>query len=308
MKKLAFLVVAVAVSFTSMAQDDAAADSSKVWTTGGMGSLTFTQTALFNWAGGGQNSIAGNAFVNLFANYKKGKSTWDNNLDMGYGLIKQGEADLIKGDDRIELSSKYGQYAFKHWYYTGLLTFRTQFDKGYDLPGIDSALIISDFLAPAYLQIALGMDYKPSDNFSFLIAPLTGKVTIVNNQTLADAGAFGVEAAEFDTGDVVTKEGKRVRTEFGGSIRMMYKRDIVENVSFQTKLDLFSNYLENPQNIDVNWEVLIGMKINKYMSANISTMLVYDDDIDIVDMDDDTKFGPRTQFREIFGLGLSYKF
>ena len=172
------------------------------------------------------------------------------------------------------------------------MNFKTQFTNGYNYP--DDSTVISGLMAPGYLLFAAGFDYKPNKNLSVFFAPLTSKTTFVNNQTLADAGAFGVDA------------GKKVRSEFGGYFKAAYSKDIMKNVNFNTKLGLFSNYLHNPQNIDVDWEVLIGMKINKYLTANINTQLLYDDDIQVPLEGGGT--GKRIQFKEILGIGFSVKF
>ncbi len=287
------------------------ADSTDGWKTGGTVSLNLTQVSLTNWAAGGQNSISANGLLSLFAHYQKGNNIWENYLDLAYGTIKQGKnANWWKTDDKIDFTSKYGKKAFYNWYYAGLLNFKTQMTDGYNYP--DDSTVISGLLAPGYLLGAIGMDYMPNDNFTAFIAPITSKITMVNNQTLADAGAFGVEAAEYDSLGNILASGKNVRTEFGGYMRFFYKKDIMENIGIQTKLDLFSNYIENPLNIDISWEVLISMKVNKYISATLSTHLLYDDDIDIaVDTNNDgitDKVGPRTQFKEVLGVGFSYKF
>lgn len=268
------------------------------WRTGGLVAINFSQTSLINWAAGGQNSIAGNSLVSLFANYRKDKDAWDNALDLGYGLLRQGSDDLRKTDDKIDLVSKYGRIAYENWYFAALFNFKTQMMPGYNYPNVDD--VISDFLAPAYTLFAAGMDYKPSKDFNLFISPLTGKITTVNNKALSNVGAFGVAP------------GKMNRAEFGGYIRLLYKTELLENVSIQNKLDLFSNYLEKPKNIDVNWEVLLSMKINQYITASIATHLIYDDDIKIdIDTNKDgiiDKSGPRTQFKEVFAVGFSYKF
>ncbi|MGE0560596.1 MAG: DUF3078 domain-containing protein [Flavobacteriales bacterium] len=280
------------------------------WKTGGVFSLNITQVSLTNWASGGQNSISVNGIMSLFANLKKGKSTWDNSLDLAYGLVKQGEDNVRKTDDKIDFTSKYGQKARKNWYYAGLINFKSQFTAGYNYP--DDSTKISNFLAPAYVLGAIGMDYKPNDDFTLFISPFTMKTTIVNDQLLADAGAYGVDKAEYDNLGNVLKRGKNIRSEYGGYLRGIYKKNIMENINFQTKLELFSNYAEEPTHIDVNWEVLIAMKVNKYISATISTQLIYDHDVDIaIDSNGDgliDSFGPRTQFKEVLGVGLNYKF
>jgi hypothetical protein len=290
-KGLLFMMLMIP-ALTGYTQDDPASK----WKKGGVGSITFSQVSLTNWAAGGENSVSGNLLVSMFANYKHEKFTWDNTLDFGYGLIKQNDRSPRKSDDRLEFSSKYGHHAVKHWYYSGMLNFKTQVSTGYkysDDPAIED-LKISDLMSPAYLTIALGMDYKPGDQFTLLISPATGKSTFVMDDSLSNAGAFGVEA------------GKNVRHEFGGFLKAAWKTPVIENVTLQTKLDLFSNYFNNPQNIDVNWEVLLAMKINKYLTANLTTQMIYDDDVMILDKDGKT--GPRLQFKEVFGVGLSYKF
>ncbi|MCL4857158.1 MAG: DUF3078 domain-containing protein, partial [Flavobacteriales bacterium] len=272
--------------------------------------LKFTQVSLTNWAAGGDNSISLNGITNLFANYKKGNSTWDNTLDLAYGLMKQGKQGMRKTDDRVDFMSKYGQRAFKNWYYAALINFRTQMAPGYNYP--DDSTKISNFLAPAYLLVAIGMDYKPNDNFNVFISPLTMRTTIVNDSKLADAGAFGVDKAEYnDLGEKI-KNGKMFRSEYGGYLRSLLKADIMKNIKLISKLDLFSNYSDHPERIDVNWEVLIALKVNEYISATIATNLIYDHDVDIaVDENGDgvfDAFGPRTQFKEVLGIGLTYKF
>lgn len=290
------------------------------WKRGGVIDLKVTQVSLTNWAAGGQNSISMNALIGLYANYQKAKLSWSNSLDLAYGIFNQAKSPYwAKNDDRIELNTKFGRFAWKHWDYTGFLSFRTQFSPGYKDPLIPDALkvTISDFFAPAYIQFGIGMDYKPNDKFNALIAPVSGKITIVTNQTLADQGAFGVDVQKDASGAFIPGTGKNMRSEFGGTIKLISKFKLGENVSLQSKLDLFSNYVNNPQNIDVNWDVLISMKINKYISASINTLLIYDDDINIMQELDEvdpltglnkTKTGPITQFREIFGIGFNYKF
>jgi hypothetical protein len=283
------------------------ADTTLGWKTGGVFAVNLAQTSLTNWAAGGQNSVATNGIFSAFANYKRKNSVWVNSLDIGYGLLKQGKGTRFhKTDDKFDFLSKYGQEAFKNVYYAALFNFKTQMAQGFNYP--NDSVKISDFLAPAYALFALGMDYKPNANLSAFIAPITGKLIIVNSKMLSDAGAFGVDS------------GKTTKAEFGGYIRVIYTRNnfksaFLKNVSFTTKVDLFSNYLDKPQNIVVNWETLIAFKVNKYISANIITQLIYDDKIKVpFDKNNDglieagEAVGSKIQFKEILGVGLSYNF
>ena len=283
------------------------ADTIMGWKKGGLFALNLAQTSLTNWAAGGQNSAAVNGIFSAFANYKQGKSAWDNSLDIGYGILKQGkDASPMKTDDKFDFFSKYGMEAFKNFYWSGLMNFRTQMRPGYKYPDTENK--ISDLFSPAYLLVAAGMDYKPNPYFSAFIAPLTGKFTFVNDAELSAAGAFGVTP------------GQNSRSEFGGYLRAIFskndfKDEFMKNVAFTSKIDLFSNYGHNPQNIDITWENLIGLKVNKFLSVNFNTVLMYDDDIKVpVDRNGNGEFesteapGPRTQFKEILGVGFSYKF
>lgn len=287
------------------------ADTTQGWKNGGIFAINLAQTSLNNWAAGGQNSVAFNGIFSIFANLKKDKSRWDNSLDIGYGLLKQGkgkDAPFRKTDDRFDFLSKYGREAFKNVFYTALLNFKTQMTPGYNYIDATTKAKISDLFAPAYLLAALGLDYKPNANFSAFIAPLTAKFTFVTAPSLSAAGAFGV------------KPGKKSLSEFGGYLRAIYtkndfKNEFMKNVSFTTKIDLFSNYLKNPQNIVVNWENLIALKVNKFISANFTTDLIYDDKIKVpFDKNDNgtieagESVGSKIQFKEILGVGFSYKF
>ncbi|MFT5822306.1 MAG: hypothetical protein ACI8ZM_003562 [Crocinitomix sp.] len=287
------------------------------WKKGGYFGLNGSQVSLTNWVAGGQNSVSINSLFGLYANLKKGSMTWENSLDFGYGLMNQGDqlfiADekWIKTDDRLDITSKFGQKATDTWYYAALTNFRTQTTAGYGEG--DNFTEISGFLAPAYWLTAIGMDYKPvmkkGSEFSLFIAPITAKLTFVNDTLLANAGAFGVDRAFIDASTGEYNPGKMFRPEFGGYLRMKYKTNLAPNITFTTKLDLFSNYVKNPSRIDVNWENLLEIKLWKFLSATISTHLIYDDDVDIKFTDESgvTSIAPRVQFKEVFGLGLAWK-
>ncbi len=289
MKKYLSLVAVLFFYINGWAQDEVKKDS--LWKIGFESALNFSQVSLSNWAAGGENSIATNAFINVYSNYKHNKTIWENKLEIAYGLQKQGEFAVRKSNDKINFSSTYGQKAFKNTYLTSTLSFKSQFSDGYKYP--NDSVIISSFLAPAYILLTVNLDYKPNDFFTLGFSPFSGRVTIVGNQYLSDLGAYGVT------------KGKKARYEFGGTVNLNYKKEIFKNVELKTNLILFSNYLDAPQNIDINWEVDLNMKINEFLSAKISTDLIYDDDVKITDKNGKT--GPRTQFKELFGVGFAYK-
>ena len=296
------VIPALAVVFTLITQTaiSQTADTTQGWNKSGVFSLNMSQASFTNWAAGGQNSVALNGLLNLTANYKMGKSAWDNALTIGYGKMIQKGNDLgwVKTDDRIDFQSKYGHKATDKWFYSGLMSFRTQMDNGYNYPDTENR--ISALLAPAYLLFSLGMDYKPNPQFSMFLSPLTSKNTIVMDDELSAMGAFGVDP------------GKKFRPELGAYANIAYKKDeIVKNVNFLTKLDLFTNYLKNPQNIDVSWEALLVLKVNQFLSATVNTQLLYDDDV-LIKVDEGSEgepvMGKRVQFKEVIGVGFTYKF
>ena len=316
MKKYIVILFLTTIYIQSQAQQDTS------WNTGGIVALNFNQTSLTNWAAGGENSIAASGLVSLFAKYKKGRTAWDNSLDLAYGLLKAGEKSVRKNEDKIDLLSKFG-YDVKDkskFAYAVLFNFKSQFDNGYNYPTDTTKVLISQFASPAYILFSLGIDYKPNKDFSVFLSPLTSKTLIVNNQDIADGGAFGNDPAEYANG-VKISDGKKIKTEVGAYLNARYQKDIITNVNLLTKLDLFSSYTENPENIVVNWEVLIAMKINKFMTASISTQLIYDDKINIqefesvngnlvpkLDVDGKPVIGPRVQFKEVLAIGIAYKF
>ena len=294
MKKLIFALMMLPI--VAFAQKSA--DTVKVWKKGGIASFNFTQVSLSNWAAGGKNSTSGTFLISTFANYQKDNLSWENSLDLGYGILKEGSSKSIKSDDKIDLNSKLGVKSSGKIFYTVLFNFRSQFANGYLYPDRENP--ISRFMAPGYFTLALGADYKPNDNFSLFASPLTGKMTVVTDDNLSDAGAFGVDA------------GKKSRMELGAFAKAQLKVELAKNVSLETKLDLFSNYLDRPENIDIHWDVMVNMKINDYLSTNLVTNLIYDHDIKIpIDNNGDgivDEKGPRTQFKELFGIGLNLKF
>ncbi|WP_258099292.1 DUF3078 domain-containing protein [Marinoscillum pacificum] len=292
--RLPLVIILVATLFTARAQN---ADTT-YWTSGGFVALTFSNVTLSDsWSAGGAENMSINGATGLFANYAKARTTWESSLDLGYGMINQDNQGFEKSDDKINLVTKYG-YQIKEgnsqWYFSGLLDFRTQFAEGTVIAadGVSDSTI-SNFMAPGYLTVGLGIDYKPNKVISFNYIPLTGKFTFVNDQALADKGAYGVDP------------GKKSRAELGSFLRIKYKDEVITNVNLESRLELFTNYIESFGTIDVNWQNTIVMKVNKVLSANLFTHLLYDKDIKT-----ETENGPeaKVQFKSVFGAGLAYNF
>lgn len=246
-----------------------------------------TQSSFVNWNAGGRNNISLLGFVNSRAGYRKNKMSWVNTASIALGGLQY----LGKTDDRIELASIVGYRLRDRLYLSFFGGFRTQFLDGFKHP--NDSVRVSKFMAPGYLSFGLGFDYSPSDDMSVFIAPIAGKLTFVKDRSLSLQGAFGVDP------------GKELRSEFGPYIRMNYRKEIFTNIHMVSTLELFSNYLDRPQNIDVNGDVLFTFKVNGWFSTSLNCTVIYDHDIRI--RSNDGAVGPRTQFKSVLGMGISYK-
>jgi hypothetical protein len=284
MKRIIGLFLGLVFVTTIFSQEKA---DTTYWVKGGSFTANFSQVSFTNWSAGGLNAIAGVTKAQFFANFKKGNITWDNIIDLGYGLSKVDTLTLKKSEDIIDIQSKLGIKATEKLSYSGLLNFKSQFAPGYSDPYNQNE--ISNLFAPAYLTLAFGMDYKPNSKFSLVVAPVTGKMTFVNDSTLRIN--YGLDA------------DKSTRMELGALLKAALNTEIIKNVGLLSELGLFTNYLNQPENIDVDWKVSVNMKINKFLSANINTHLIYD--ADIIDQVDNVA---KVQFKELFGIGLSFKF
>ncbi|MCE3228987.1 MAG: hypothetical protein K0S32_3538 [Bacteroidetes bacterium] len=285
----------------------------------GLVSVNVSQTALSDWQGGGENNFSITSLFKYDPIYKRENYQLTNKVDAQYGLIKLGLSPLRKNIDRLFALSKVDIKAFnsKYWFYSLQGDFRTQFAPGYTYVG-DSIVgrANSDIMSPGYVQLALGMDFKMGDYFSITFAPVAGKGTFVSRQHLADEGAFGVEAAKKDSAGNIITPGKRNRFEFGGRIVLKFKKEITKSIALDSYVDLFSNYGNNPGNIDVVVNNTVIFKITRYFTASIISQLLYDDDIITKrDWDKDGLYtnpsdinGPRLQALTTFAFGFAYKF
>ena len=257
------------------------------WTKAGSASLLFSQAAFnHDWTGGGSNNVAANLAVSYAFNYKKDKWAWDNNIFIDYGLTKvDGDEYTKKTTDRFEVNSVLGyQLNNPQWYYSFFLNFKTQMTDGYKYESTGRTLI-NQMLSPGYLQFGPGMLWKKSDNLKVNLAPATSKITTAKSRWTETGPFYGVE------------QGKNIRYELGFYLNGYAKFTVMDNVSFENILSLYSNYLDKPQNVDLDYTANIVMTINKYLSANFTFQAIYDDDA-----------AKAFQIREVLGLGVNYKF
>lgn len=265
----------------------------KKWKSGGNYSLTIGQGSLSNWAAGGDEfSFTVNTILQLFSYYRKGRNSWDNTLDIFFGYINTTSLGSRKNDDRFDLISKYGYSLNKKLNLATLFNVRSQFMRGYTYPN-NVKTFASTFLSPAYIIFSQGLDFKPTKQVSIFFSPITARWVVVANDALSNRGEYGVKAGANSIG------------QFGAFGTMTIEKYFNKKVLYRSRLDLFSNYQRQPQNVDVFITNVLSTKIGKNLAFNWNVDLIYDDDVRL--------FGPRKsspglQAKSIIGLGLQVKF
>lgn len=293
MKRTLLITALALLCAYAFGQEDEQGYVDGAWDLKGVTGFNLSQTTLSNWSAGGENSIAGNVYLNGALKRKSGNWLWVNTLVLEYGLSKLESDGTKKTNDNIDFSTQLGYSTNNKLFYTAMGSFKTQFYKGYNYP--DKSKIISNFMAPAYSNLSLGLEYRPKANYSLYFSPASAKLTFVEDDYLSGIGAFGVDP------------GDRFKAEIGTYLKTRLEQGIMENVSLISTLDLFTAYDKSFGNIDINWDVLVSMKINKFLSATLNMTMKYDDDVKSVDDQGNPK-GPKIQFKEILGVGIAYNF
>ena len=310
MKKLFLMLIVACYCSNIMAQDavitDLKKESEKVitkdptdtivkkWKKGGTFNLNVNQGSLSNWAAGGDKfSFSLNAYLNLYAFYKKDKHAWDNSLDLNYGIVKTTSLGRRKSSDRIDLVSKYGYAISKKMNVASLFNLRSQFANGFsyakDAQGVETPTLISRSFQPTYIILSQGFDWRPKDNFSLFFSPITAKWILVSDSRIKRL--YTVDSS------------KNVRSEFGAFLSVNYSAKIGKSFTYKTKLDLFSNYKKEPKNIDIYWTNAIAAKITKYINFTFNVDMIYDNDTKNVEPGK----GPAPQWLQLMGIGFVYK-
>src|SRR5690554_5594942 len=246
---IGLLSILIAPSLQAQDDSDLPPAEPSNWKLESIFSLNVTQSSFTNWASGGRNNISGLGFINASADYSKDRIKWANQLTTGIGGVQYFDEDLEKTDDVIDLQSTFSYGMKDPWFLSILGGFRTQYLDGYSNAG--DSVRSSTFMAPGYVNISLVFVYISDDNLKVMLSCFSGKYTFVNDQVLANAGAFGVEPAEYSSmGELITKD-KTFRAELGSYLRVVYKKELMKNINMRSRIEFFSNYMENPQNIDV---------------------------------------------------------
>lgn len=284
---------------------------SSFWFKRNIFTFDISEVAFVNWNAGGTNSISGLLGLEVIRNFKKGNIIWESRGLLRYGMNKQEETELRKTDDLFQINSTVGykKDSLSNWYSSANFSFKTQLSPGYDYSN-DSQTKVSEFMAPAYLFLGAGTVYgKNVDELAVYLSPLTLKSTFVLDQELANLGSFGVNPAEYDEDGNLIKEGENTRTELGILIRNRIEREITENVFFRNYLSLYTDYINNFGNIDIDWEVIFDFRINNFLRATFGSHLLFDDDVKFyTTLDDGTVevSDAKVQWKQHLGIGVIF--
>jgi hypothetical protein len=273
--------------------------------------LDISQIAFVNWNAGGVNSVSGLLKGNFIRKYQKGNLKWVNELIVRYGVNKQDGIELRKTDDAFQFASTMGykKNEESNWYSSAKFNFNTQFTNGYAYPNTNKA--ISKPFAPAYIFLGVGSEYvRKEKNLTLYISPLTMKTTLVLDERLANQGAFGVNKAIYDVDGNLLRKGELYRMELGFLITNYYKKEIYKNIFWENRLSLYSDYVNNFGNIDVDWQIQFDLVVNEYVRANIGAHFIYDDDIKAKEQRNGEQviLGPKLQLKQMLGVGIVYNF
>lgn len=287
------LLLFLVVSLPAFAQEKKdAKKTTPPWKKGITATIGFSQLSLTNWAAGGYGQLSLNTFADFYANYSKNKCIWNSEVQLGFGFIESYESGYQKSDDRMIVDSKFGYKAVDKLYLSAVFNFRSQFAKGFKSK--TDKTLVSDFFSPANTSLGLGIDYTPTKSISINVAPLTGKIVFVKEPALRKK--YGNADDQF------------ARFELGAQIKADAKIN-VENFKVTTSLVLFSDYLDKPQNIKVNWDTNVSANISKHFKFTLLTSLIYDDNVMLNKKN--RKTGEEyqaagVQFKELFTIGFSY--
>ena len=286
-------------------------DTISYWTKKNKLGFDISEIAFVNWSAGGNSAVSGLFKGEFLRMYAKENRKWVNELFVRYGLNKQDGLGVRKTDDAIQFNSTFGyrKDTITNWYHSAKFNFNTQFTNGYAYPNTQKA--ISRLFAPAYVFLGVGAENaSKSKHRIFYISPFTFKTTLVLDQHLANQGAFGVTKALYDTNGNLISSGKRSKTELGFLFTSYYKKEIVKNIMMVNKVVLYSDYINNFGNIDIDYDFLLDLVVNQYVRASIGARIIYDDDIKAKKEIDGKQVtvGPKVQLKQMLGVGLVYAF
>lgn len=286
-------------------------DSIPNWVNKNRIGFDISEIAFVNWNAGGTSSVSGLLKSKFSRVYTGDNYNWTNELIIRYGLNKQNGIELRKTEDVFQFNSALGYHkdTLSNWYHTAKFSFNTQFTNGYSYPNTE--ISVSGPFAPAYIFLGLGAEYATKEKNKMLyLSPFTSKITFVLDQRLANQGAFGVAKALYDLNGNLITPGRKSKSELGFLLTAYYKNEILKNITLENRLSLYSDYINHFGNIDVDYDLVLDLVVNEHVKTNIGLHVIYDDDIKAKKEIDgkQVSFGPKTQLKQVLGVGLVYDF
>jgi len=265
-------------------KETAVADTTKAWSIQAQNTLMLNQASFSNWVGGGANNVGWLAGVNYNMTYEKGKYLWENIIVLGYGQNNTQGVGTRKTQDVINLSTNFGKEFVKNWYLSAGANLQSQFAPGYEDGNNPEAAKISNFMAPGYVNVGLGVTYRPNENFTMTLRPANARMTFVLDKELQKAGTYGLK-----------NDGDSMLFQFGFLGTAVYKLKIMENINLTNTASVFSNYLDHPERLVLSYGAVLNMKINRFISSNITVDVLYDHNQI-----------QKTQLKQTLGVGFAY--
>jgi hypothetical protein len=288
MKKF-LLILSFSIGIYANAQEEVKNDSVKIdtikyWSVLGKNTLMINQAAFSNWVGGGANNIGWLAGANYNITYEKNKDLWENIIILNYGQNNTQGIGTRKTQDVLNVSTNYGRQFSKSWYLSGGASLLTQFAAGYEDGNNPEAKKISNFMAPGYLNFGLGITYRPNDNLTVTLRPANARWTLVLDPDLQFAGSYGLK-----------QDGDSSLLQFGFLGTALYKVKLMQDIYLSNTASVFSNYLDHPDRLVLAYGALLNMKVNKFISTNITLDVLYDHNQI-----------QKTQLKQTLGVGFAY--
>lgn len=278
------ILLGIFVSSQEMNVEKPAVDTTKVWSIQAQNTLMLNQAAFSNWVGGGANNVGWLAGVNYNLTYEKGKYLWENVIVLGYGQNNTKGVGTRKTQDVINLSTNFGKEFMENWYLSAGASLQSQFAAGYEDGNNPAAAKISNFMAPGFVNVGVGVTYRPNDNFTMTLRPANARMTFVLDEELQKAGTYGLK-----------NDGDSMLFQFGFLGTAIYKVKLMENVNLINTGSVFSNYIDHPERLVLSYGAVLNMKINRFISTNITLDVLYDHNQI-----------QKTQLKQTLGVGFAY--
>lgn len=272
-------------------------------------SSILNQAYLSNWVKGGESNVSTNVDITMNMNYLNTPRNflWYNQARLKHGFIASKDNGIRRNMDLLEFNSKLNHKAFGKFDFSSTAIYKTQLAKGYTYPKDKDPVLVSRIMSPAILTLGVGLDYKPNKETSFNLSPLSYKWTYVADTVNIPTTRYSIP------------EGRKSRHEPGASIVINHKTKVFDKVSLNNRVQLFTNYIQKPQNVDIDWEMIATMSLNWFTDVRINTHIIYDDDTKTTVYDKKTGEAvlgsdgkplrtARIQFKEIIGFSFIFRF